>query len=89
MSPLIIPRPFRAIISGYYAAVMADSPISYWRFGETTGLIAIDEIGTIDGAYSSTLTLGVPSLISSESNTAVSLDGPTAVHKTTINVTGS
>jgi hypothetical protein len=37
--------------SGYPALVLADTPVSYWRFEETTGSIAHDELHAHDAAY--------------------------------------
>jgi len=36
---------------GYPAAVIADSPVAYWRLGEASGPIALDSWGTNDGTY--------------------------------------
>lgn len=38
----------------YRRAVMADSPVGYWRLGEVTGTVAKDEMGAYDGVYSGT-----------------------------------
>ncbi len=43
----------------YRAAVMADSPVAYWRLGETSGTTASDEIGSHSGSYINNPTLGV------------------------------
>lgn len=44
--------------AAYRAAVVADSPISYWRFEETSGTVAKDEMGAHDGTYVDGPTLG-------------------------------
>jgi hypothetical protein len=43
----------------YRAAVMADSPVAYWRLGETSGTTAADEKGSYPGIYVGSPTLGV------------------------------
>lgn len=48
----------------YYNEVMADSPIAYYRLGETSGTTAADSSGNgYNGIYEGTVTLGAPSLI--------------------------
>lgn len=45
----------------YVQEVLADSPIGYWRLGETSGTNANDETSNnYDGTYSATYTLGQP-----------------------------
>jgi hypothetical protein len=62
--------------TGYEAAVSADSPVSYWRLGETSGTAAADARGLNPGAYVNSPTLGTASLLTSDSaNKAVGLDG--------------
>jgi len=56
---------------GYAAEVIADSPIAYWRLGETSGTTAVDEVGTNDGTYVGSPTLGATGLLAGESDTAV------------------
>jgi|GEM_PF-5506187 len=51
--------------SGYAAEVMADNPYIYTRLDETTGSIAIDEVGNHDGNYNS-VTLGQSTLLSDD-----------------------
>lgn len=43
----------------YGAAVLARSPLNYWRFGESSGTTINDETGNLDGTYQSSPTLGV------------------------------
>ncbi len=57
----------------YPAAVLADNPIAYWRLGEASGTSAKDEIGTADGTYVNTPTLGVTGALLGDSNTAVTV----------------
>jgi hypothetical protein len=62
--------------SGYSAAVIADSPVSYWRLGEASGTTAADERGVNPGAYVNSPTLGATSLLATDTtNKAVALDG--------------
>jgi len=45
--------------SVYRATVLADTPLAYWRLGETTGTVAHDETGNgHDGTYIGGYTLG-------------------------------
>jgi len=62
--------------TGYGAAVIADSPVSYWRLGESSGTTAADERATNPATYANSPTLGATSLLATDSaNKAVSLDG--------------
>ena len=62
--------------TGYKAAVVADSPVSYWRLGEASGTAAADERGTNAGIYANSPTLGQPSLLLTDStDKAVAFDG--------------
>lgn len=49
----------------YRAAVLQDSPIGYWRFDETEGTAAKDEMGEHPGVYTYAPTLGRPGLFGS------------------------
>src|ERR1041385_2175652 len=62
------------IVGSYRDAVMADSPIGYWRLGDVNG-IAKDEVGMHDGGYSGTCTHSRPGAIAGDSNTAAGFDG--------------
>jgi uncharacterized repeat protein (TIGR01451 family) len=62
----------------YQDNVSADSPLAYWRLGETSGLTAssIGLLGSaVDGTYQNGVTLGVSGLILGDSNSAAGLDG--------------
>ena len=61
--------------SAYRAAVLADSPVSYWRLGETSGTTAADERGLAPGTYSGGPTLGRPGALLGDTNTAALFDG--------------
>ncbi len=59
----------------YRDAVMALNPVGYWRLGETSGAVAADETGNLNGTYVTGATLGQPGAIVNANNTAVGLDG--------------
>jgi hypothetical protein len=62
--------------SGYQTAVTADSPVSYWRLGETSGTTAADVRGANAGTYTNGPTLGAASLLGQDTaDKAVSFDG--------------
>jgi len=62
----------------YDAEVLADFPVAYWRLGETSGTVAVDEVGSNDGTYIGTPTLGVDGLLAGDADTAV--DFPSGNH---------
>jgi concanavalin A-like lectin/glucanase superfamily protein len=62
----------------YPAVVLADAPLSYWRFGESSGTVAVDERSATNGTYHGTVTLGAAGAIVGDSNTAATFDGATA-----------
>lgn len=62
-------------MAGYYATVIADTPISYWRLGEPSGTTASDSVGTNTGTYTGSPTLNQTGLQTSDSNKAISLNG--------------
>jgi len=59
----------------YRDAILALNPVGYWRLGETSGTVAADETGNLDGTYIAGATLGQPGAIANANNTAVGLDG--------------
>lgn len=60
----------------YRATVMSDSPLAYWRVGESSGTVAHDEITSNPGAaYLPTCALGHPGAIHGDPDTAVLLAG--------------
>lgn len=60
----------------YRAEVMADSPVGYWRLGESTGTTAADETSNNDaGSYLGGIALGAPGALVGDLNTAPSFDG--------------
>jgi len=56
----VTPDPYRDLIVG-------DRPLSYWRLGEATGTVAVDELGRVDGTYVGECELGVPGAITGNS----------------------
>jgi len=77
--------------TSYSSTILATSGlISYWRFGEASGTNAADSYGSNTGTYVGTPTLGVTGAITSDSNTAVRLNGTsqyvTVADNTTLNV---
>lgn len=50
--------------SAYAAEVLADNPVSWWRFDETAGTVAYDAMGRLDLAAYGTPTVGTTTLIS-------------------------
>jgi hypothetical protein len=62
--------------STYFAEVMADNPLAYWRLAELTGTDAFDLGSTgIDGVYTGTYVLGEPSLCGDAGDFAISIGG--------------
>lgn len=60
----------------YSSEVLADSPLLYWRLGESSGTTAVDASGNSrNGTYNGGPTLGVTGLLTGDSNTAVTFDG--------------
>lgn len=57
---------------GYRDAVLADSPVSYWRLGEGGGSTAVDEVGAHAGTYIGLISLGAAGLLTGDANTAIS-----------------
>jgi len=55
----------------YSSAVVANEPGAYWRLGEPSGGTAVDTMGSNNGSYLNTPTLGVTGAISGDSDTAV------------------
>jgi hypothetical protein len=62
--------------ASYRQDVLAASPVSYWRLGETSGTSAADEVGANAGTYSNVL-LGQPGALAlaCDSNPSASFDG--------------
>lgn len=72
---IVQPRPVRAVGStSYRAAVLADSPASYWRLDDS-GRTARDLMGRRMAIASGGVTFGVPGALLNDSNTAVTFNG--------------
>lgn len=61
----------------YRAEVLADSPVSYWRLGETSGTNAADEMGINAGTYNLGYTQNQTGAIQGDTDKAVLLNGTT------------
>ena len=59
----------------YADVVNSLNPVAYWRLGESSGTVAVDETGNYNGTYVGSPTLGVDGLLLGDTNTAVSFDG--------------
>lgn len=60
--------------ASYSQDVLAASPVSYWRLGETSGTSAADEAGTNPGTYNNVL-LDQPGALTCDSNPSASFSG--------------
>jgi hypothetical protein len=66
--------------SAYAREVLADQPLLYFRFGESGGATAHDEMGAFDAAYPTFgVTYRLPGAIANDPNTAVALDGQSKI----------
>lgn len=61
----------------YLAEVLADSPISLWRLGETSGTSAVDYMGVQNGTYTGGYTQNQTGALLGDSDPAVLLNGST------------
>jgi RHS repeat-associated protein len=61
----------------YDPTVKSDSPVAYWRLGESSGTAAEEEMNNLDGTYVGSPTLGASGLLTGDANTAVGFDGST------------
>jgi hypothetical protein len=61
--------------TSYRDEVLADGPRAYWRLGESAGTTAVDQTGANPGTYGGGVTLGRPGVLTSDADTAVSLNG--------------
>lgn len=60
--------------SAYASEVLADSPLAYWRMGETSGTTITDSSGNgRTGTYSGSVTLGATGLLIGDSDKAVTV----------------
>lgn len=58
-------------LSSYHSLILSDSPVGYWRLGETSGTTIIDEFINHNGTYLNSPTLASQGLISNDLNTSV------------------
>lgn len=81
MSLLINPFAFGVAGGGggggsYASAVLADSPVGYWRLDDASGAVMADSSGNArDGSYVNAPALGQPSLLATGGGTAVAFNG--------------
>lgn len=67
----------------YSSEVLADSPLAYWRLGESSGTTITDSSGNSrTGSYVGSPTLGVTGLLTGDSNTAIQLTAGVAKYGT-------
>src|SRR5690349_11377516 len=69
---------FQAGVAPDYSGVVINTQgvVSYWRLNEQSGLVAADTVDGNNGTYENGVTLGVPSLVYSDTdNFAASFDG--------------
>ena len=64
-------------VDGFNDALIADSPIAYWRFGEIAGTVAANELSpaTPDGTYFGSVDLEAGSLVATSDNSSARFDG--------------
>jgi uncharacterized repeat protein (TIGR01451 family) len=56
----------------YRTRILSDGPLRYWRLGEASGTVVVDETGSgVNGTYVNTPTLGAPGALSTDTNRAV------------------
>lgn len=60
---------------GYRSLVLSMNPVAYWRLGETSGSVAADEVGAIDGVYGAGIALGQSGALAWDEDPAVEFDG--------------
>jgi hypothetical protein len=66
--------------ASYEAEVKRDAPISYLRFGEAHGPVAVDQMDHAHGGYPrSGITYGAPGAIAGDPDTAITLDGTSSI----------
>lgn len=69
-------------MSDYKTEVLALGPVGYWRLGESSGTNAVDEVGTNDGTYTNTPTLGVTGALAEDLDTAVTFASASSEYTT-------
>jgi len=75
----------------YRDVVLADSPVGYWRLGETSGSTATDISGNNNGTYTGGYTLSSTGAVSADSDLATTFNGSSSyvdcTNSSTFNVT--
>jgi hypothetical protein len=62
----------------YVSEILADSPVAYWRLGETSGTTAVDSSGSgHSGTYGGTLTLAQTGVLAGDADKSVLFGGGT------------
>ena len=61
--------------SAYRGAVMADTPLAYWRLGEASGTAAADQLTIRNGTYMNSPALGQPGALFNDPATSVGFNG--------------
>lgn len=64
-------------------AVNALSPVGWWRFGESSGTVAVDQLGAHNGSYVNTPTLGGTGAVNGDTDTSAHF---TAASSQSVNV---
>jgi hypothetical protein len=82
------PPPPPAPTGTYAQDVIGDSPMSYWRLGESSGPAAADSAGTATAAANGGATFGAAGAIGSDSNTAATFNGSNGFVATQSSVQG-
>lgn len=70
---LFMTRPFSA--AGYSARILSDGAAGFWRLGEASGTVLVDEAGINNGIYQGNFTLGQAGIAGAGGNTAVLFSG--------------
>lgn len=72
---LLNPYRYAAAVGAYATAVLADSPLAYWRLGEPSGTSMVDASGNgRNGTYAGSPTLGAAGM-TTDGDTAVTFNG--------------
>ncbi len=65
--------------AGYASTIKSDTPLAYWRLGETSGTTAKNDMGSsYAGSYTSSPSLGQNGVLLGDGNSAVTFDGSSA-----------
>jgi large repetitive protein len=75
-------------VSSYAQDVLDDSPVDYWRLGESSGPTVYDWSGFQDGVANAGVGFGAAGAIGSDPNTAATFDGNTGLVATQSNIQG-